>query len=286
MLECETTNPEPAHTVQKAAARFDARRVYTVLIVAPLLYVAICYLPPMVFTAIAAVAGALCLSELYRLCLQPSAQPLTMGIGIVGCIALIIGPHFPNMVQPTLLTALVATLSIPLLVKMPLQQSLKEGAITMTGLLYIGLTLSYLVMIRLLPQGEWFLLFLLLVTWAADTGAYYVGRRFGKHKLAPIVSPGKTWEGAAASGATGTLLGAIYLPLVIPGLGIPLACLIALVANAAGQVGDLAESALKRGAGVKDSGTILPGHGGVLDRLDSTMFTIPVLYVLVSLLNR
>jgi phosphatidate cytidylyltransferase len=128
-------------------------------------------------------------------------------------------------------------------------------------------------------------MFGLMVNWIGDTGAYYVGRRFGKHKLAPIVSPGKSWEGAWASGATGTLLGAIYLPWAIPGLNIFLASLIALITNAAGQMGDLAESALKRGAGVKDSGTILPGHGGVLDRLDSTMFAIPVLYVMVSLLQ-
>ena len=194
MLECETTNPEPAHTVQKAAVRFDARRVYTVLLVAPLLYAAICYLPPIAFTCIAAVAGALSLSELYRLCL-PSAHSLTIGVGIVGCIALIVGPHYPNMVQPSLLVALVAILSIPLLMKMPLHDSLREGAITMTGLLYIGLTLSYLVMIRFLPQGEWFLLFLLLVTWAADTGAYYVGTLCGQHALAPRISPKKTIEG-------------------------------------------------------------------------------------------
>ena len=121
--------------------------------------------------------------------------------------------------------------------------------------------------------------------WIGDTGAYYVGRRFGKRKLAPIISPGKTWEGAIASAVTGTLLGLAYLPWAIPGLGLPAAGLLALAANCAGQVGDLAESALKRGAGVKDSGTLLPGHGGVLDRMDSTMFAVPVLYVLVSLLN-
>lgn len=286
MLECETTNPEPAHTVHKAAARFDARRVYTVLIVAPLLYVAICYLPPMVFTGIAAVAGALCLSELYRLCLQPSAQPLTMGIGIVGCIALIIGPHFPNMVQPTLLAALVATLSIPLLVKMPLQQSLKEGAITMTGLLYIGLTLSYLVMIRLLPQGEWFLLFLLLVTWAADTGAYYVGTLCGQHALAPRISPKKTIEGLVGGLLGATIFAYIaHLWFLSEFSGID--CLvIAVLLTLAGLWGDLAESAIKRSVGAKDSGGLLPGHGGMLDRLDSLLFTAPAFYYYVTVIGR
>jgi len=284
MLECETTNPEPAHTVQKAAARFDARRVYTVLLVAPLLYAAICYLPPIAFTCIAAVAGALSLSELYRLCL-PSAHSLTLGVGIVGCIALIVGPHYPNMVEPSLLVALVAILSIPLLMKMPLHDSLREGAITMTGLLYIGLTLSYLVMIRLLPQGEWFLLFLLLVTWAADTGAYYVGTLCGQHVLAPRISPKKTIEGLV-----GGFLGAMVFAYIarwwflseLSGLD----CLVlAVLLTLAGLWGDLAESAIKRSVGAKDSGGILPGHGGMLDRLDSLLFTAPAFYYYVTLIG-
>jgi phosphatidate cytidylyltransferase len=284
MLECETTNPEPAHTVHKAAARFDARRVYTVLLVAPLLYAAICYLPPIAFTCIAAVAGALSLSELYRLCL-PSAHSLTTGVGIVGCIALIVGPHSPNMVQPSLLVALVAILSIPLLMKMPLQDSLREGAITMTGLLYIGLTLSYLVMIRLLPQGEWFLLFLLLVTWAADTGAYYVGTLCGQHALAPRISPKKTVEGLV-----GGFLGAMIFAYIarwwflseLSGLD----CLVlAVLLTLAGLWGDLAESAIKRSVGAKDSGGILPGHGGMLDRLDSLLFSAPAFYYYVTIIG-
>jgi phosphatidate cytidylyltransferase len=133
--------------------------------------------------------------------------------------------------------------------------------------------------------GPWWLLFALMINWIGDTGAYYVGRKFGKHKLAPHVSPGKSWEGAAASAVTGVIFGMIFLPLTIQGTSLWAAALVSLVANAAGQVGDLAESALKRGAGVKDSGTILPGHGGMLDRLDSSLFAMPVVYTLVMLLN-
>jgi phosphatidate cytidylyltransferase len=125
-------------------------------------------------------------------------------------------------------------------------------------------------------------MFGLMVNWIGDTGAYYVGKNFGRHKLAPAVSPGKSWEGAAASAITGVVFGLVYLPLTIRGTSLLSAGLLAFAANAAGQVGDLAESALKRGAGVKDSGTLLPGHGGLLDRVDSTMFALPVLYALVS----
>jgi phosphatidate cytidylyltransferase len=286
MLECGTTNPEPAQTVQKAAARFDPRRVYTVLLAAPLLYAAIRYLPPIAFTCLAAVAGCLSLYELYRLCLQPSPRPLAIGIGSVGCVALIVGPHYPDLIQPSLLVALLAILSIPLLVKMPLQESLKEGAITLTGLLYIGLTLSYLVMIRLLPQGEWLLFFLLLVTWAGDTGAYYVGTLCGQHALAPRISPKKTIEGLV-----GGLLGAMIFAYVsrwwfLPEFSSVDCIVLGVLLTLAGLWGDLAESAVKRSVGMKDSGGLLPGHGGMLDRLDSLLFTAPAFYYYVTLIER
>lgn len=286
MLECGTTNPEPAQTVQKVAARFDPRRVYTVLLVAPLLYAAIRYLPPLAFTCLVAVAGCLSLFELYRLCFQPGPQPLAMGIGLVGCVVLIAGPHYPNLTQPSLLVALIAILSIPLLVKMPLHESLKEGAIILTGLLYIGLTLSYLVMIRLLPQGEWLLFFLLLVTWAGDTGAYYVGTLCGQHALAPRISPKKTIEGLV-----GGLFGAMIIAYVARWWFLSdfsgMDCIVlAVLLTLAGLWGDLAESAVKRSVGIKDSGGLLPGHGGMLDRLDSLLFTAPAFYYYVTLIGR
>ena len=127
-------------------------------------------------------------------------------------------------------------------------------------------------------------MFGLMLNWIGDTGAYYVGKNFGRHKLAPSVSPGKSWEGAAASAITGVAFGLIYLPLAIKGTSLLVAGLFALAANVAGQAGDLARSAVKRGARVKDSGSLLPGHGGMLDRVDSTMFALPVLYTLSTFL--
>lgn len=285
MLECGTTNPEPSRTVQKAAARFDQRRIYTVLIVAPLLYAAIRYLPPIAFTCIVALAGGLSLYELYRLCVPPSPQPLAMGIGLLGCVALIVAPHDPHLMQPSLLAALVGILSIPLLVKMPLHESLKEAAITMSGLLYIGLTLSYLVTIRLLPQGEWLLFFLLLVTWAGDAGAYYVGTLCGQHAIAPRVSPKKTIEGLV-----GGLLGALMIAYLARWWFLSdfsgVDCIVlAILLTLTGLWGDLAESAVKRSVSVKDSGGLLPGHGGMLDRLDSLLFAGPAFYYYVTLIR-
>jgi phosphatidate cytidylyltransferase len=129
-------------------------------------------------------------------------------------------------------------------------------------------------------------MYALILNWAGDAGAYYVGVRFGRHKMAPRVSPKKSWEGAAASVATSILIAVPYLVHFVAGVPILAAILLTAAANAAGQIGDLAESAMKRGAGVKDSGTLLPGHGGFLDRVDSTLFAMPVIYVFLQVVGR
>ncbi len=122
------------------------------------------------------------------------------------------------------------------------------------------------------------LFFALALTWAGDTVAYYIGRKFGRHKLAPVVSPSKSWEGAIASVLGSVAFGVIYLGYFMPRVRWWEAAGMALAGNIAGQLGDLAESALKRGAGVKDSGNMLPGHGGMLDRVDSSLFALPIVY--------
>jgi phosphatidate cytidylyltransferase len=129
------------------------------------------------------------------------------------------------------------------------------------------------------------LLFALALNWAGDTAAYYAGRAFGRHKLAPIVSPGKSWEGAAASVLGSVLFGVIYLEYFVKNLNWWQIVILAVAGNIAGQFGDLAESAIKRGAGLKDSGNLLPGHGGMLDRVDSNLFTLPVVYSLYLLVT-
>ena len=123
----------------------------------------------------------------------------------------------------------------------------------------------------------------MLLSWAGDIAALYIGRPFGKHKMAPRVSPAKSWEGAAGSVAGGMLVGGIYAHYLIPQAPLVEALALAAAGNIAGQLGDLCESALKRGAGVKDSGTLLPGHGGWLDRIDSSLFSVPIVYALLKL---
>lgn len=157
---------------------------------------------------------------------------------------------------------------------------------TLFGVLYLGLTLGPLSMTRMLPQGEWLIFFLLLVTWASDTGAYYVGTLYGRHRLAPTISPKKSYEGLV-----GGVIGAIIASYIIRWWFLPelsgLDCLVlGILLTITGLWGDLTESAMKRSVGIKDSGGILPGHGGMLDRLDSLLFTAPAFYYYVTMVSR
>jgi phosphatidate cytidylyltransferase len=147
------------------------------------------------------------------------------------------------------------------------------------GVVYIYGPLVLAVYLR--RSNPHWLMFALLLSWAGDTTALYVGKAFGRHKLAPVISPKKTWEGAAGSIAGALIAGGIYGHYLIPDTPLAIVLPLAVAGNIAGQLGDLAESALKRRAGVKDSGSSLPGHGGWLDRIDSILFTVPVIYALV-----
>jgi phosphatidate cytidylyltransferase len=151
------------------------------------------------------------------------------------------------------------------------------------GLVYLCLPLSLLAFIRNHPKGDIWIFFLLAVIFMSDIGAFYFGRLFGRHKLYPSVSPGKTWEGAIG-GLASSLIPVFLFPHFIPLYTLNLWILtLAVALSISGQIGDLAESMLKRNYGVKDSGKILPGHGGILDRIDGLLFSIPILYIYLTL---
>lgn len=153
------------------------------------------------------------------------------------------------------------------------------GVITL-AMLYIGLGFQFFMAAR--NMSLQMLFFALLIVWITDSGAYMIGRALGKHKLAPRISPNKTWEGSIGGTVVSVIVSAIYL-LAFPDVqaySFPIMLVIALVASIAGQFGDLVESALKRYYNVKDSGKILPGHGGILDRFDSLLIVLPVLFLL------
>ena len=287
-LQMQTTNTgqQPTHPTPVAAARFDPRRIYTVLVLAPLLYAVIRYLPPLAFSGVVVLAGTLALFEFYRLCFGDRSQSWLIGIGLTGFAAVILGAHRPDLIVPSLLATLIAIISVPLFSRAPLEQSLRDGAMTLFGVLYLGLTLGPLSMTRLLPQGEWLIFFLLLVTWASDTGAYYVGTLYGRHRLAPTISPKKSYEGLVGGVIGATIAAYIIRWWFLPELS-GLDCLVlGSLLTITGLWGDLTESAMKRSVGIKDSGGILPGHGGMLDRLDSLLFTAPAFYYYVTMVSR
>ena len=260
------------------------KRIVTALFLIPLGVYASLFAPWWIFAGVVAAVATLCFIEYSRI--TGAFAPL----GIVTGLLILVAP--PPATVLILIVAALAAMCLPLASPEPEMgaAAARTGALVL-GILYIFGSWKAAILLhdvvtpplRHLSAGRHWLMFGLMVNWIGDTGAYYVGRKYGRHKLAPAVSPGKTWEGAVASSVTGLIFGLIYLPLAIGGTSFLKAALFALAANAAGQVGDLAESAIKRGAGVKDSGTMLPGHGGVLDRVDSTMFALPVLYCLVSL---
>jgi phosphatidate cytidylyltransferase len=146
------------------------------------------------------------------------------------------------------------------------------------GVLLIGIPLSAAILIRDGADGAVWLLLVLTVVFAGDIGAFYAGKRFGRHKLLPGVSPKKTVEGAVGGLAANLLIGGVVKIIFLPSLNWHESLPFFLLLGAAGQAGDLFESAFKRAAGVKDSGTILPGHGGVLDRIDALLFALPLAY--------
>jgi phosphatidate cytidylyltransferase len=162
-----------------------------------------------------------------------------------------------------------------------LTKSLPGAALLLAGIVYIFGCWKCAIPLREL-NPHW-LMYALLVNWAGDMGAYYVGRRWGRHKMAPRISPHKSWEGAVASVVASVVIAGAYVLHFVPWIALPQAMALTVAANAAGQLGDLTESAMKRGAGLKDSGAILPGHGGLLDRVDSTLFSLPLIYAYLRL---
>lgn len=241
------------------------------------------------FVAVAAFALAAGLFEFFSLTKKMELKA-DAAIGYLGSAALFIGFLFDAPASaPDLLIATLAAFAIVLLItqafrfRADFSKMLTGAGVTMLGVMYIAFLGGFLIAMRMgfehRPTLSTYLLgYFFLVVFASDVGAYLGGRAFGKHKLAPAISPGKTIEGliagllfAAGSAALATLT---FFPELPYGVSIPLA----LVLAAVGVLGDLCESAIKRGAGAKDAASILPGHGGFLDRLDSLLFGAPVLY--------
>jgi len=197
------------------------------------------------------------------------------GLAVHRMVGRILG-NIPT-VQDVFFIFVLGVTALTLWTKRPIVEALPAAGISASGLILVAFPLTYTIRLHGYGvDGPKLLMFALVITWVGDSTAYFAGRALGKHRMAPVVSPNKTWEGTVAS-----ILGALLVALVFTKwLTVPLPHLLAMAAvgNIAGQAGDLLESAYKRSAGVKDSGSLLPGHGGVLDRIDALILAIPVVW--------
>jgi phosphatidate cytidylyltransferase len=271
-------------------------RVLSTVIGLPLLIVIVWFGEPW-FTLLIVLWGALAAREFYAL-VSSAKVPAFTYFGLLFTVLIILSRNPPllQLLQSYLnaylltsfLLASAAILSLLwLLVRASRDSLFNRWAWTMAGILYTGWLLSYLVALRGFEDGRNWVFFALLVNFASDTSAYFVGRALGRHYLAPQISPGKTWEGAVGAVAGATLIGLFFVlptPLRLD-LSWGLALLLSVLVSIFGQLGDLLESWFKRRMSVKDSGRLIPGHGGILDRMDSTVFAGVVVYYFVLLSN-
>ncbi len=245
------------------------KRLLTALILIPSVIYVIFLGPQILFQAVVAAMAFFCFREFAAIA-GAQGIPFHAWLGHASGLLFLFLPQAEWLVLVALsMVAAAMALRYP-----DLADSLPSASSLLFGIIYIyG---AWRCAIVLHQQSAWWLFFAVSINWVGDSAALYSGKIFGKHKLAPVVSPKKTWEGAIGSAIFSTLYGVVLLSRGVPATPILHAAVLSLLACVAGQIGDLAESAMKRGAGVKDSGHMLPGHGGWLDRLDSTLFSMPV----------
>ncbi len=277
MTEPETPDApaaEPKKGLGDTAMRFASAGP-----IVPLIIWMLFWGPKWSFAAFVGLAVAICANELFRMTITESFGLRVWGVistMLVGAAVayghlcpLGLGETMVSVLTVLLLGVLGAGLAVP----DPVERAAARSAYLLFGPLYVGVSLGQVARLHLLPHGGGWVVMAMMLAWFSDTAAYFAGRWFGKHKLYPKLSPKKTIEGALGGllgSVAGGLCGHYFL---VPSLPLVDAVVLALVAGAAGQAGDLFESLLKRSVGVKDSGAILPGHGGLLDRADALMFT-------------
>jgi phosphatidate cytidylyltransferase len=266
------------------------RRILSALVLIPLVIYPVLFGPLYLLVALLLLATTLALWEAFRLVraieapaagfplMEAAGYPLGVSLAL-GLSVVELSVSDPRLLAPVVLS----TLALAVISSLAFAQDrdvpwFTPGLAALTAVFYVAVPLGLLVWVWRQSDGTFHLLFALLVIWAGDTAGYYAGKNFGMHKSSPRISPNKTWEGTIASLGAALLVGVIASLYFWGGDGHVEPIVLAAVLNVAGQFGDLAESGLKRRAGVKDSSSLIPGHGGVLDRIDALLFAAPVLW--------
>jgi len=255
-------------------------RLLSALVLGPLVLYAV-YKGGMILSGLvllASLAGCVELESMLKRKGIHVVRPVAMLGSVLIVIAFVSGRL--DVVMPAMVISGLVSIALP--VFFPSRLTALDAVGTVFVLFYVPVMLGHLLLLR--AGSVWFLAIMLASTWCCDVLAYFVGKAIGRHKLCPAISPGKSWEGAIAGFLASTAaVGVLSYYTSIP---VGQSVLIGAVLGVSGQVGDLAESALKRFAGVKDSGSLIPGHGGVLDRCDSLLYNGPVLYYTLLLMQR
>ena len=273
-------------SVQGVGARGMMRRLASVVVLLPVFLLIVIKAPPYLFNALVILASATALWELTRL-LEHGGRPVFRMLGVVAGSAVTAAFAASGMLSPFALPTAVLTAAVLVVLAAAIWRgpapSTEPAANTLLAVLYVGWLLGYGILLhQTSSRGDALVLFVVGVTWVGETMAYMVGSTLGRHKLAPVISPRKTVEGAVAQVVAAVLTAAALGAWLLPECGLGVAVAGGALLGVVGQVGDLAESVVKRSVGAKDTGGIIPGHGGVLDRIDSLLFTLPAAYYLAS----
>ncbi|MGC2515679.1 MAG: phosphatidate cytidylyltransferase, partial [Terriglobales bacterium] len=287
------------------------QRIATAVVLIPLVLLLVLKAPLYVLAIVAGAVALLAIAEFLKLVTHYAVQPLGPAtyafVALFFVFVIVASTNRTPLVETTAILyglALAASLAPFVFLTVAMRRSnLTSGypaaAASAFAFVYIAIPMALLVAIRQQPAGAIWTIYTLLAVWAGDVFAYFVGKSLGRHRMSPEISPKKTWEGAAASVLASVIVGTLWIQHA-PGISSALLrvgwidrrdgmfgleqpqlwpiILLSAVVNIAAQLGDLVESLIKRGAGVKDSGTILPGHGGMLDRIDAMLFAVPVVW--------
>jgi phosphatidate cytidylyltransferase len=256
-------------------------RVLSGLALVPILLIVVWLLPPVYFTLLAVIAAVIGLNELYAMAKARGNAPLA-ATGIAFGVLIIINAYRPlyasaGGMHVWIVLSVLAVTTVRMFSRRAVEGALEEISVTLFGILYVALLFGYQISILVGPGKRW-LVFLYLVIWASDTGAFYAGTNLGKHRLYEKISPKKSIEGLIGGTAASAVVAVLGKAWLVQSLGWTEAALLGALLALVGTAGDLVESLIKRSAGVKDSGTLIPGHGGILDRMDSMLFAAPVLF--------
>ncbi len=282
----EQTNPPDPLSSRSSAYKAGATRVAAALVFVPLMYIFTRHLPPLAFFALIGLTVLLAQWECIGMFIDKQYRLQHVVVGFLGSLCLLIAMQWPTILSVP--PALVMTLTILLCYQVwfaPAAHRPFSLFILLFGVLYIGYTLGHFLWLRNQQDGALWVFFVLLVTWAGDAAAYYTGKMWGSRPLAPQLSPNKTREGLLGGLIAAPIMAWIghlwFFPIVTP-----LDCLIlGILLTGLGVLGDLSESALKRHAGVKDSSSLIPGHGGMFDRIDSLLLSVPAFYYYMTFMK-